>query len=100
MATVAAALTMSLDGFIANPDDTVDPLFDWYENGEGAAPWPGDEMVSHVTPASAAYLHETIAGAGALVVGRRIFDVTNGGNGSHPMGVPVFVVTPRVPGGS
>jgi dihydrofolate reductase len=99
MATVAAALSMSLDGFIANRDDTVEPLFDWYENGEVAVPWPGDDMVSHVTPASAAYIRDTIAGAGALVVGRRIFDVTNGWNGSHPLGVPVFVVTHHIPDG-
>src|ERR1039457_5043939 len=56
-------------------------------------------MVSHVTPASAAYLCNTIAGAGALVVGRRVFDYTNGWSGSHPLGVPVFVVTHRVPEG-
>jgi len=25
---------MSLDGFIAHPDDGVGHLFDWYDNGE------------------------------------------------------------------
>jgi dihydrofolate reductase len=56
-------------------------------------------MVSHVTPASAAYLRDTIAQAGALVVGRRLFDYTHGWDGSHPVGVPVFVVTHTVPEG-
>ena len=99
MATIVASLSMSLDGFIAHPDDRVDHIFDWYENGEVAVPWPGNDMVSHVTPASAAYLHDAIDRAGALVVGRRIFDVTSGWDGHHPCGVPVFVVTHTVPDG-
>jgi dihydrofolate reductase len=99
MAKVVATLSMSLDGFIAHPDDTVDHLFDWYENGDVDVPWPGNEMVSHVTPASATYLRDAIAAAGALVVGRRLFDITHGWEGHHPFGVPVFVVTHSVPDG-
>jgi hypothetical protein len=56
-------------------------------------------MVSHVTPSSAAYLRDIIENAGALVVGRRVFDYTQGWGGSHPVGVPVFVVTHSVPAG-
>ena len=36
MADVIAALTMSVDGFIAPEDDSVGHLFDWYESGEVA----------------------------------------------------------------
>jgi dihydrofolate reductase len=97
VATVVAGLTMSLDGFIAHRDDSVQYLFDWYDNGEVEVQWPGNDMVSHVSPASAAYLHELIDGAGALVVGRRVFDYTNGWGGSHPIGVPVFLVTHSTP---
>jgi dihydrofolate reductase len=97
MANVIASLTMSVDGFIALPDDSVGPLFDWYESGEVAIPWPGMGMVSHVTPASARYLRETIDGAGAIVVGRRVYDYTNGWGGTHPLGVPLFLVTHRPP---
>ena len=99
MATVVAGLSMSLDGFIAHLDDGVEHLFDWYDNGEVDIQWPGNDMVSHVTPASAAYLRDTIGQAGALVVGRRLFDYTQGWGGSHPLGVPVFVVTHSVPEG-
>lgn len=56
-------------------------------------------MVSHTTPVSAAYLKEFIDGAGALVVGRRVFDYSDGWGGSHPLGVPVFVVTHSIPKG-
>ncbi len=93
MATIIAALSMSLDGFIASPSDDVEPLFDWYMNGEVETRWPGMGLVSRTSPASAAYLKETIASAGALVVGRRVFDYTKGWGGDHPLGVPVFVVT-------
>ena len=97
MANVIASLTMSVDGFIALPDDSVGHLFDWYESGEVAVPWPGMGMVSHVTPASAGYLRDTIEGAGAIVVGRRVYDYTNGWGGNHPLGVPLFLVTHRPP---
>ena len=97
MANVIASLTMSVDGFIALPDDSVGHLFDWYDSGEVALPWPGMGMVSHVTPASAGYVRETIEGTGAIVVGRRVYDYTNGWGGNHPLGVPLFLVTHRPP---
>ena len=97
MATVIASLTMSVDGFIALPDDSVGHLFDWYGSGDVAIRWPGMDMVSTVTPASAGYLRATIEGAGAIVVGRRVYDYTNGWGGNHPLGVPLFLVTHRPP---
>jgi dihydrofolate reductase len=97
MATVIASLTMSVDGFIALPDDGVGHLFDWYGSGDVAIRWPGMDMVSNVTPASADYLRATIAGAGAIVVGRRVYDYTRGWGGNHPLGVPLFLVTHRPP---
>jgi dihydrofolate reductase len=99
MAKVVSALSMSLDGFIARPDGNVGPLFDWYDNGDVETRWPGNDMVSRTTATSARYLAETIAGAGALVVGRRLFDFTRGWGGSHPLGVPVFVVSHSIPDG-
>ena len=33
MARVIANMSMSLDGFIADPDDGCDDLFGWYEAG-------------------------------------------------------------------
>jgi dihydrofolate reductase len=97
VADVIAALTMSVDGFIAHDDDSVGHLFDWYGSGDVEVRWPGMNMVSHVTPQSAAYLRDTIERAGALVVGRRVYDYTNGWGGDHPLGVPVFLVTHNPP---
>ena len=97
MANVIAALTMSVDGFIALEDDSVGHLFDWYDSGDVAVRWPGMNMVSRVAPPSAEYLRRTIEEAGALVVGRRVYDYTNGWGGDHPLAVPVFLVTHNPP---
>jgi dihydrofolate reductase len=99
MGKVIASLSMSLDGFTATPQDGVDYIFDWFENGPVRIEWPGNGMVSNVTPASADYLRELMGGMGALVVGRRVFDITDGWGGHHPAGVPVFVVSHRGPEG-
>jgi dihydrofolate reductase len=37
------------------------------------------------------------ATAGAVIAGRRTYDLVNGWNGSHPAGAPVFVLTHWVP---
>jgi dihydrofolate reductase len=97
MAKVIVALTMSVDGFIAHEDDTVGHLFDWYDAGDVEVLWPGDGMVSRVSPASARYLERVIGDAGALVVGRRVYDITDGFGGNHPVGVPLFLVTHEPP---
>jgi dihydrofolate reductase len=97
IAKVVAALTMSVDGFIADEDDGVGHLFDWYESGDVEVQWPGMGMVSHVTPQSATLLKDIIGRAGAVVVGRRVYDYTNGWGGDHPLGVPLFLVTHRPP---
>ena len=58
--------------------------------------FPGGEgMVVKVSSASAQLLQEICDSAGAMVTGRRQFDLTNGWNGSHPVNVPIFVVTHR-----
>jgi dihydrofolate reductase len=97
MPTVIADMSMSLDGFIADPRDAVGPLFDWFDNGPVAFEWPGVDRAAHVTEASAGHLRHILTDAGALVCGRRLFDHTHGWNGSHPAGVPVFVVSHTAP---
>ena len=99
MATVVADLSMSLDGFVADRSDDVGPLFDWFGNGDVAVPMADPRWTLHTSEASAAVMREALANVGALVAGRRWFDVARGWGGSHPMGVPVFVVTHRVPEG-
>ena len=53
-------------------------------------------MTLKVSPVSAGLLQEVHGTTGALVIGRRTFDIANGWGGRHPMDVPVFVVTHTV----
>jgi dihydrofolate reductase len=91
---------MSLDGFIADRDDRVGPLFDWYGNGpvETATAFP-DRFRFQTSAASAEYLQQAMRHVKALVCGRRLFDVGRWGENGQPFGVPVFVVTHAVPDG-
>ncbi len=105
MGKVATGLTMSLDGFIAGPNDGPGQplgeggmrLFDWYSSGDTDYEMPGTEMVFRVSPASADLLREAHGTMGAFVTGRRTFDIADGWGGSPPLGVPSFVVTHTVP---
>lgn len=97
MGTVVADMTMSVDGFIADPDDGVGPLFDWYSEGPSEFTFPGDGMQAHVSEASAGHLERVVSELGALVTGRRLYEVAHAWGGSHPAGVPVFVVTHQAP---
>ncbi|GCD94591.1 dihydrofolate reductase family protein [Embleya hyalina] len=97
MAIVVAEKTMSLDGFVADPSDGVEDLFGWYSNGNVEIPTPGSGPTFRTSEASARHLRKTLVDAGAVVAGRRLFDLTDGWGGSHPIDVPVFVVTHHVP---
>jgi len=99
MGKVVAALSMSLDGFVADENDSVSRLFGWYQNGDVEVPSADPRWVFHVTEASASFLKPLLGDAGALVCGRRLFDRTDGWGGRHPSGCPVFVVSHSVPGG-
>ncbi|MDR7385310.1 dihydrofolate reductase family protein [Promicromonospora iranensis] len=97
MSKVFTHMTMSLDGFIADPDDGIEDIFDWYGAGDVSVPSANEGVSLTVDEASAAVLRDLIESAGALVSGRRLFDITDGWGDNHPMGVPVVVVTHRPP---
>ncbi|WP_433018778.1 dihydrofolate reductase family protein [Kribbella sp. CA-294648] len=99
MTKVFAQASVSLDGYIAGPGGTgFDRLFAWCTAGDVETPTrQPDRLTYRTNSATAAYLRELIDETGAIVVGRRLFDVTNGWGGSHPSGVPVFVVTHQPP---
>ncbi len=104
MGKVTTGLSMSLDGFIAGPNDGLqsplgdgsERLFAWYSGGDTEYRLPGTEMVFNVSPHSAELLREAHSNMGAFVTGRRTFDITNGWGGSPPLGVPTFVVSHTV----
>jgi hypothetical protein len=88
---------MSLHGFIADTNDQVGPMFDWYRNGDVDFTGSDPNMVFHVSPASAEYLRTAWSNVAVDVIGRRLFDLTNGWNGRPAVGEAVFVVTHEPP---
>jgi dihydrofolate reductase len=97
VATVICSFSMSLDGFVALPDDGIGPLFGWHSSGEIVMRPPGYPLTMRLTEGSARHWQELTERAGAFVCGRRLFDHTRGWGGAPPMGVPTFVVTHRPP---
>jgi dihydrofolate reductase len=88
---------VSLDGFMADDNDGVGPLFDWYGNGDVTWSFPGSDGESRSTQASADFMRSQYRDMAAVVIGRRVFDLTNGWGGKPAAGEHVFVVTHRPP---
>ena len=101
MGKVFAGATMSLDGFIAGPNDTgFELLFKWYGAGDVEVPMPDSTAkvpASRVSAATAGLLRQEMASWGALVCGRHLYDLTNAWNGRHPLGVTTVVLTHHPP---
>lgn len=99
MGTVAAGFSMSLDGFIAGPNDDVGRVFAWMFSGDtDIKVSTGDEdMDLKVSASSAEQIDERTQLVGVIVSGRRMFDVAGAWGGKHPMDVPVVVVTHNIP---
>jgi dihydrofolate reductase len=91
MSKVIADITMSLDGYVTGPSGDVDELHAW---------------VTDQDPVDTGILERATAETGAVVMGRRLFDIVDGPNGwTKDMGYgaqqagtpPFFVVTHSAP---
>jgi len=85
--------SVSVDGFIADDADQPGPLFDWLVSGDV----PLDESgVLKVSQTSFDYVRPYWDEIGVTVVGRHVFDMTDGWDGEPPSGIDhVVVVTHR-----
>jgi dihydrofolate reductase len=101
MAKVIAIMSMSLDGYVADTNDGVTEVFDWYFSGDVEVPTASTTsgMTFRVSAESADHLAGLQAEVGAMLTGRRTFEVADGWGGEHPWAVPAFVVTHHVPDG-
>lgn len=87
---------VSADGYVARPDGQIGPLFDWFGSGEVAWDWLGAEM--RTNQATKDFIQAVYSSdIGAMVVGRYVFDQTNGWGGQAVAGDHVFVVTHEAP---
>ncbi|GAA2210313.1 dihydrofolate reductase family protein [Nonomuraea monospora] len=94
MSKVVMYSTVSVDGFIADTNDQVGPLFDWLSNGDVPLDATGDIKVSQP---SHDYIRPYWDEIGVTVVGRHVFDLTNGWNGKPPAGIDHLVVVTHRP---
>jgi dihydrofolate reductase len=99
MSKVVAIMSMSLDGYVADRDDGVAEVFDWYFSGDVEIRTGGsDPMTFKVSGPSAEHLRSLTSRLGAVLTGRRTFDVAQGWGGNHAWG-PAFVLSHHVPAG-
>lgn len=104
MGKVVFNMTVSLDGFVAGPNDSPenglgdggDALFNWYFSGDTEVALSEGTPLLKVSAQSAKLLKESVKSYGAGVWGRRTFDIAHAWGG-HPPGSPAFVVTHNVP---
>mgnify|MGYP003635482303 CR=1 FL=1 len=96
---VIAVMSMSLDGFVADDKDGVAEVFDWYFNGDIEIKAGGaDAMTFRLSDSSAEHYKRLVNELGAVLTGRRTFDVAQGWGGNHGWGA-AFVLTHSVPDG-
>ena len=100
MTKIYTGASVSLDGYISGPDFTgFEHLFKWYGNGDVAVTTTNPELTMRVTEGNKRHLDNIIGMTGALIVGRKLFDYTNGWGGRHTLGVHTVVVSHSVPEG-
>src|SRR5690242_15567487 len=98
MGKVSVGATMSLDGYIAGPNESgFDLLFRWYGNGDVVTPTTNPEMSFSMTPEDTEHLRGLLERTGCLVVGRHLYDLTNAWGGRHTMDLPCVVLTHNPP---
>ncbi len=105
MGKVTTGFSMSLDGFVAGPNDGPDNalgdggdrLFQWYFSGDATHEVPSGNRTFKMSKDGADMVKEASQAAGVLVTARRTFDIAGAWGGRHPMDVPIVVLTHRVP---
>jgi dihydrofolate reductase len=100
MAKVLAAITTSVDGYVAGPDDG--PGKGLGEGGERLHYWVFGGPWTYETEArgepageDAAWLEQAMSRIGAVVGGRWTYEAAGHWGDENPWGLPVFIVTHR-----
>ena len=102
MSATVLYMSMSLDGFIAGPNERPDNglgdgghrLHEWMMTGSGEFSL---EAIRRSGGANGTIVDESMS-SGAVVAGRRTFEFAGGWGGDHHDGVPIFIYSRREPG--
>jgi dihydrofolate reductase len=95
MAKIVLDMSMSLDGFIAGPNNSTEHplgvdghrLHDWLNVGSG------DPAPFRPTAEPSAAVFDEVMATGAVIAGRHTYDLAGGWNGDHHDGLPIFTCT-------
>jgi dihydrofolate reductase len=87
-------MSMSLDGFVAGPNEDPGRLHDWLSGDEPSGPSGVPGRPSGVN----GQVFDEFMATGAVVAGRGTFEPAGGWGGDHHDGVPIFVLSRREPG--
>ncbi len=100
MSKVTAAITPSVDGYVAGPNDG--PGKGLGEGGERlhywvfGGPWSYDaDPTGEMLPEDAAWMERAMADLGAVVGGRATYEAAEHWGDKNPWGLPFFIVTHR-----
>ncbi len=93
MAILRLYMTISLDGYVAGPDDSAEAplgtggfrLFNWLDRRDDTG--PSGQVYAEATATR------------AVVAGRRTYELANHWQGDHHDGVPIIILTHDVPAG-
>jgi dihydrofolate reductase len=91
MAIIRLYMTISLDGYVAGPDDSADApmgvggfrLFNWLDRRHDPGP--------------SGQVYDEMVATRAVISGRRTYELAGRWHGDHHDGVPIFVLTHDVP---
>jgi dihydrofolate reductase len=97
MGDVVAHMAMSLDGFVADPEDRCDDLFGFYVSGDVSAVLGEGQPELRMAQPTADLVLDAVQRVGATLIGRRLYDHTNGWGGHPPGEVPMVVLTHTAP---
>jgi dihydrofolate reductase len=96
MSKVIADMSMSLDGYVADENDGIDEVFEWYMTGPKTVETASD-IEMQMTEENAKKFAEAVSDTGAVLTGRRTSDLAGAWGGQHPVGCPTWVVSHRPP---
>jgi dihydrofolate reductase len=99
MSKVVLYMWMSVDGFIAGPDDDMEHGLgvDGERLHEGLSAGGVDPESHRPADGPNATVFDDLMATGAVIVGRRTFEIAGRWDGDHHDGVPIFVMTHSAP---
>ena len=90
MPSAVLCMSMSLDGFVAGPDENPDRLHEWVFPGAEGGDF--EAAVARLRGVNR-QVYDELMSTGAVVAGRGTFEPAGGWGGDHHDGVPLYVLS-------